>query len=187
MPLQLNVVVASTRPGRAGIHVANWFLPLAQAHTAFDARLVDLVDVALPLYDEPNHPVQRKYVHEHTKRWSASVAAADAFVFVVPEYNYGPTPALLNALDYVYHEWSFKPAAFVSYGGLSGGLRGVQQIKPILTTLNVMPIPSGVMIQWIRKRITDGAFVPEETHVESVRPMLDALARWATALKPMRD
>jgi len=187
MPLNLNVIVASTRPGRAGIHVANWFHPLAQAHGAFEARLVDLVEVGLPLYDEPNHPAQRKYVHDHTKRWSAIVASADAFVFVVPEYNFGPTPALLNALEYVYHEWHFKPAAFVSYGGLSGGLRGVQQIKPVLTTLNVMPIPNAVMIQWIGKRIRDGAFLPEEVHVDSVKPMLDALARWAAALKPMRD
>lgn len=186
MPLQLNVIAASTRPGRVGIHVARWFLPLAQAHPAFEAKLVDLAEVGLPLYDEPVPPVQRDYAHEHTRRWGASVAAADAFVFVVPEYNHGPTPALINALDYVYHEWGFKPAAFVSYGGLSGGLRGVEATKVILTNLNVMPIAKGVSIQWIRKHVRDGAFLPEPSHVESVQPMLDALARWAEALRPMR-
>ena len=110
----------------------------------------------------------------------------DAFVFVVPEYNHGPTPALINALDYVYHEWGFKPAAFVSYGGLSGGLRGVEATKAVLTNLNVMPIAKGVSIQWVRKHVRDGAFLPEPSHVESVQPMLDALARWAEALRPMR-
>lgn len=186
MSLKLHVIAASTRPGRAGIHVANWFLPLAQAHPAFEAELVDLAEVGLPLLDEPNHPAKRDYKHEHTRRWSASVAAADAFVLVVPEYNFGPTPALVNALDYVYHEWHFKPAAFVSYGGISGGMRGVQMTKQILTTLNVMPIPQNVTIQWIGKRIENGAFAPEQVHVDAVQPMLDALARWAEALRPMR-
>src|SRR3546814_1428758 len=82
-----------------------------------------------------HHPRLGKYQHEHTRRWSESVAAADAFALVTPEYNFGPTPALLNALNYVYTEWNYKPAAFVSYGGVSGGIRAVQLTKPVLCTL----------------------------------------------------
>ena len=63
---------------------------------------------------------------------SASVAAADAFVIVTPEYNYGPPPSLINAFDYVYKEWNYKAAGFVSYGGVSGGLRAVQMEKQTL-------------------------------------------------------
>jgi hypothetical protein len=70
------------------------------------------------------------YEHDHTKRSSASVAAADAFVIVTPEYNYGPPPSLINAFDFVYKEWNYKPAGFVSYGGVSGGLRAVQRSRP---------------------------------------------------------
>jgi NAD(P)H-dependent FMN reductase len=62
-------------------------------------------------------------VHEHTKRWSATVAAADAVVFVMPEYNRTFTAPLKNALDYLYYEWNYKPVGLVSYGGVSGGLR----------------------------------------------------------------
>ena len=124
MALRLNVIVASTRPGRVGIHVGRWAHGVAAAHPAFEARLVDLAEFALPVYDEPRHPRLRQYEHAHTRAWSASVAAADAFVLVTPEYNHGPTPALINALDYVYHEWHYKPAAFVSYGGVSGGAAG---------------------------------------------------------------
>ena len=72
------------------------------------AGLVDLADFNLPVYDEPNHPRLRQYVHDHTKAWSASVEAAAAFVFVTPEYNYFAPPALMNALDYLLHEWSYK-------------------------------------------------------------------------------
>ncbi|WP_163368404.1 NADPH-dependent FMN reductase, partial [Enterobacter hormaechei] len=67
----------------------------------FDATLVDLADFKLPIFDEPKHPRLGDYQHEHTRKWSASVKAADAFVFVTPEYNYGPSPALINALTYL--------------------------------------------------------------------------------------
>ena len=128
--LRLNVIIASTRPGRVGSTVGTWFYELARHHGNFDVRWVDLVDFNLPVFDEPYHPRQQNYQHEHTKRWAASVDEADAYVFVVPEYNFGPTPALLNALNYVYHEWNYKPAAFVSYGGISGGMRSVEATKP---------------------------------------------------------
>src|SRR5690606_29928839 len=94
----------------------------------------------LPVYDEPEHPRLQKYQHEHTKRWSASVAAADAYVFVLPEYNYNPPPSFYNALNYVYKEWNYKPAGFVSYGGVSGGLRSTQMAKQLVTTLKMMPM-----------------------------------------------
>ncbi|MBP0575805.1 NAD(P)H-dependent oxidoreductase, partial [Mycobacterium tuberculosis] len=78
----------------------------ALQHGGFDVALVDLADFNLPVYDKPHHPRLKRYEHDHTKRWSASVAAADAFVFVMPEYNFGPTPALTNAIDYLFHEWA---------------------------------------------------------------------------------
>lgn len=129
MTPRLNIVVGSTRPGRVGLPVATWMRDRARKEGSFDAKLVDLADIALPLYDEPRHPRLKQYEHAHTRAWSESVGSADAFVFVTPEYNYGPSPALLNALDYVYAEWNYKPAAFVSYGGVSGGIRAVQMTK----------------------------------------------------------
>ena len=70
--------------------------------------------------------------------------AADAFVFVTPEYNYFAAPAIVNAVDYLSREWQYKPAGFLSYGGASGGMRSVQATKPLLTTVKVMPIPEAV-------------------------------------------
>src|SRR3954469_13372335 len=99
---KLHVIICSTRPGRVGKAVGDWFGQAATAHAGFDVELVDLADMNLPLYDEPRHPRLQQYEHEHTKRWAASVAAADAFVFVTPEYNFGPPPSLVNALNYVY-------------------------------------------------------------------------------------
>lgn len=185
---KLALIVSSTREGRAGLKVGQWFEGLAKKHGGFAVELIDLLEVNLPLLDERNHPNQRKYEKEHTKAWSARIAAADAFVFVVPEYNYGMPPALLNALDYLYHEWHYKAAAFTSYGGQSGGLRSVQMAKPVLTTLRMMPIPEGVTIQFFTKHMQeDGRFDPGDAFDRATKSMLDELARWTNALATLRS
>lgn len=186
MPLKLHTIIGSTRPGRKGPVIASWFHEFAKDHGGFDALLVDLADFNLPVFDEPNHPRARKYTHEHTKRWSASVEAADAYVFVTPEYNYGTTPALLNALDYLVSEWGYKPAGVVSYGGVSGGLRGAQNLKQTLTTLKMVTPPENVGIPNFPTHIKDGSFASNDLIDASARAMLDELKRWAEALKPMR-
>jgi NAD(P)H-dependent FMN reductase len=183
---KLNVIVCSTRPGRVGLPVAEWFFVQAKKLNGFDVELVDLAAVNLPMYDEPKHPSLQQYAHEHTKRWSASVASADAFVFVTPEYNYGPPPALINALNYVYKEWNYKPAGFVSYGGVSGGLRAVQVEKQILTTLRIVPLVEAVVVPMVGQSMENGAFRGSELHEKATAVMLTELARWADALKPLR-
>ena len=131
MSLELQIIICSTRPGRVGPTVARWFHGFSLQHGRFHAKLIDLCDFKLSLFDEPNHPRLQKYEHEHTKRWSASVATADAFVFVTPEYNYCPPPGFGNALNYLYNEWNYKACGFVSYAGPSGGLRAVQLEKQL--------------------------------------------------------
>ena len=187
MPLRLNIIIASTRPGRVGASIAEWFHALARENGAFDVHLVDLAEFDLPVYDEPRHPRLQNYEHEHTRRWSESVDAADAFVLVTPEYNHGPSPALLNALDFVYTEWNYKPAAFVSYGGISGGLRGVQATKLTLNTLKMVPIVEAVTIPLVSERLHKGKFEPSDIHRQSAETLLAELHRWAEVLKPMRS
>lgn len=184
---RLHTVIASTRPGRKGAAVGQWFHEFAGHHGKFETALVDLAEFNLPLLDEPAHPRLRQYEHEHTKAWSASVEAADAFVFVTPEYNYGPPASLINALDFLYSEWNYKPVGFVSYGGVSGGLRSVQMTKQIVTTLKMVPLVEAVPIPFFSQHIDDtGTFVPAEIHEKSATEMLDELLRWAEALKPLR-
>ncbi|UFN50142.1 NAD(P)H-dependent oxidoreductase [Roseomonas sp. OT10] len=187
MALKLNIVIASTRPGRIGPKVADWFDGYARAHGGFDPVLVDLATFDLPVYDEPKHPRMQQYQHAHTKAWSESVASADAFVFVTPEYNFFPPPSLVNALNYVYSEWNYKPAGFVSYGGASGGLRSVQAAKLLVTTLKMMPMVEGVMVPMVAKAIgEDGRMQSNPLIDDSATSMLDEMLRWAEALKPMR-
>lgn len=187
MPLKLQTIICSTRPGRIGPSVARWFNGFASEQGSFTSELIDLADFNLPVFDEPNHPAMQQYEHEHTKAWSASVAQADAYVFVIPEYNFSPPPSLVNALNYLYKEWNYKPCGFVSYGGVSGGLRSAQSAKQLITTLKMMPMVEGVMVQMPWELLDEQQnFVAAEVHELSGKAMLEEMAKWAQALKAMR-
>ena len=107
----LRVIIGSTRPGRIGPSVAEWIIERAREHGGFDVEVTDLAELNLPIYDEPNHPRLKKYVHQHTKDWSALVDGSDAFIFVMPEYNYGFNAATKNAIDYLFKEWGTRRPA----------------------------------------------------------------------------
>jgi NAD(P)H-dependent FMN reductase len=183
---RLGVIIASVRDGRNGLPVAEWFTEAARKHGAFDVSVMDLKAWDLPLLSEPNHPRLKKYTQEKTKRWSAAVEGTDAFVIVTPEYNFASPPALVNALHHVYHEWNYKAAGFVSYGGISGGLRSVQMTKSLLTTLKIVPIVEAVTIPFIARLVESGRFKADEKHEKSAAAMLDELARWTKALGDLR-
>ena len=183
---KLGVIVASVRQGRMGEPVSKWFLDRAKTHGQFEIQLLDLKEINLPLLSERNHPRLQKYEQETTKAWSRMVQAADAFAIVTPEYNFSSPPALVNALDHLYVEWHYKPAGFVSYGGLAGGTRSVQMTKQLVTTLKMVPIVEAVHITYISRHVTDGLFNPEEAHEKSVKTMLDELLRWTNAMAALR-
>jgi NAD(P)H-dependent FMN reductase len=183
---KLSVIIGSTRPGRVGLPIGQWFFERAKAHGKLEVELVDLKQLNLPLLDEPNHPRLGKYEHEHTKAWSSIVKASDAFVFVTPEYNYSSPPALLNAIDYLSSEWAYKPLGFVSYGGISGGMRAAQMLKQTLVALKVMPIPEAVTITFFSQLMEENVFKGSEPLEKSAVTMLDELGRWAGALRALR-
>lgn len=184
---RLHVVIASTRPGRTGPAVAEWFTEIAEKFGKFDVHLIDLAEFELPLLDEPHHPAERKYTKEHTKNWSASVDAADAFVFVAPEYNFGINAALKNAIDYLYFEWQYKPVGIVSYGNTSAGLRAAQMTKQVVTTLKMVPLTEAVAIHFVGQHVDeDGKFNGTDGHGAAAEGMLEELHKFALALEPLR-
>jgi len=187
MALKLQTVISSTRPGRNGPVIADWFHGYAKEHGKFDAELVDLASFNLPMYDEPEHPSRRQYKHEPTKVWGAKVNEADAFVFVLPEYNMSAPPSFVNAVDLLFWEWQYKPVAFVSYGGVSGGLRAAQAARLQLTTLKMMPIPEGVALPNFYQQFKDGKFVANDLNAQGAMATLNELHKWSEALAPLRE
>lgn len=186
--MKLKLVIASTRPGRKGAAVAEAFLPLLRQNTSFETELVDLADFKLPVFDEPNHPRQRQYTKEHTLKWSAVIDEADAFVFVLPEYNFSAPGSVKNAIDFLSQEWGYKPLGFISYGGLSGGLRSVDSLLPVFRALKTVVIPEGVQLSVFTRNFNEaGQFVLDEYMVKSATGMMNELARWAAPLKSIRQ
>ncbi len=184
----LMVIIASTRPGRVGLPVGEWFVERASADGAFEVDSVDLADLALPFMDEPNHPRLRRYIHDHTKDWSARVDRADAFAFVMPEYNHGFSAPLKNALDYLHQEWAGKPLGLVSYGGIAAGTRAAQMVKPVATALRMHPLLEAVPIPFVANSIDeDERFQPSESVERAATAMLAELVRSEQALRPLRN
>jgi NAD(P)H-dependent FMN reductase len=183
----LTVIIGSTRPGRAGLPIAEWFTARAMAYGAFDVHVADLAEVDLPLLDEPNHPRLRRYLHQHTKDWSEIIDATDAFVIVTPEYNYGYPATIKNAIDYLHEEWKYKPVGFVSYGGVAAGTRAVQQLKQVVTTLKMLPVFESVSIPFHSQFIDDeGQLQANEIMEQAADAMLNELVRTEAALRPLR-
>ena len=169
----LQVIIGSTRPGRVGPSIAKWFAQVAEAQGDFAVELVDLKDV---------------YEHEHTKNWSATVARADAFVFVIPEYNHSFNAAVKNAIDFLHHEWANKPVGFVTYGGVSAGVRGMQALKPTLAALKMVAVTEAVCIPNFGKYLNDnGEFEGPEGLAGAANGMLSAMQGWIASLALRRS
>ncbi len=183
---RLAVVVGSTRPGRAALPLAEWIAQIARDHGGFDVELVDLADVDLPLFNEPRHPILRQYEYDYTKRWSAIVDAADAFVMVSPEYNHGITAVLKNAIDYLHSEWAYKAVGILSYGGVAAGTRSAAMLKQVLAPLKMVPTVASVSLPFFQQFIVDGVVKPNTEMTTAANAMLDELAHWTKALKTLR-
>ncbi|MBB5910952.1 bifunctional NAD(P)H-dependent oxidoreductase/GNAT family N-acetyltransferase [Actinoalloteichus hymeniacidonis] len=183
------VLTCSTRPGATGPAVADWLLRTLTPHAdalGVELRHVSLRDLNLPFFDEEEHPALGSYRNPHTTAWSNIVDPADGFIAITPEYNYGMPATLKNALDYLSHEWAWKPMGFVSYGNTSAGTRSVQHAKQVITTLRLVPLGSTVALR-LQDTIDSGR-VRQNAHLTaSANGLLEELVRLAHALSPMRE
>jgi NAD(P)H-dependent FMN reductase len=181
----LQVIIGSTRPGRQGAAIAQWYYDQAVAEGSFDVELVDLASFNLPVFDEPNHPRLGDYVHEHTKKWAATIARADAFIFVIPEYNHSVNGAIKNAIDYLHNEWKYKAYIIASYGYASMGLRAAQALKPTLTAFK-MSYAADVPAPLLQTAVVDGVYEGNQAMADALTPALKEMALMVPGLQALR-
>ncbi|QLE73365.1 NAD(P)H-dependent oxidoreductase [Streptomyces rectiverticillatus] len=184
---RLAVIVGSTRDGRFGPTVAKWFTEQVARHGDIE---VDLVDLA-------HHPLPMRLSAEPTAEDVAALAEvtprleqADAFVVLTPEYNHSYPASLKNLIDWHYTQWQAKPVGFVSYGGLSGGLRAVEHLRPVFTELHAVPIREQVSFHnpW-GKLDDDGRHLDAEAGEQAsgaAKVLIDQLTWWALSLREAR-
>jgi NAD(P)H-dependent FMN reductase len=187
----ISVIVGSTREGRFSEKPAKWILQQLKKRKGVDARLLDLRDFPMPFFDQqatPATPGRPPYKNEVVQRWTAAIAASDGFVLVAPEYNYGPSAVLKNAIDWVYPEWNRKAVGFVSYGSAMGA-RGVQQLRLTAIEIQLAPIRSSVLIPvaTLWAHYTGGDVDAGLAELEApAGTMIDDLLWWTAALKTAR-
>ncbi|MEO5823225.1 MAG: NAD(P)H-dependent oxidoreductase [Vicinamibacteraceae bacterium] len=166
-PFRLAVIIGSTRQGRLGPAVAGWFTDQAARHDDISIDLIDLVDEHVPV--------------------GPRLAAADAFVVVTPEYNHSFPAPLKQVIDAYSVEWRAKPAAFVSYGGISGGLRAVEQLRQVFAELHVVTIRDTVSLHGVWSHVgPDGRLIEDAARAGAAQAMLHRLVWWARALRAAR-
>lgn len=185
--IQLKIILGSTRDGRKGTAIADWVFNQAKKNTAFETELIDIKQLNLPFMDEPEHPRFQRYTHQHTKDWSAKIAAADVFIFVTPEYNYGMPAPLKNALDFLFNEWAYKPLAMVGYGGISGGTRSIQQLKQVTNALRMFPFDGLILANFTKQLNDEGGFAATEANEKAAEAMFAQLVKLHESLKTMRQ
>jgi NAD(P)H-dependent FMN reductase len=170
--LKLAVIIGSIREGRFAPVVANWFLDYARQRPELAIDTIDLAD----------NPVAG-----NGRSFADRIGEADAFIVITPEYNHGYPGALKAAIDSVKQEWYAKPVGFVSYGGVSGGLRSVEQLRVVFAELHMVSVRETVSFHRARGEFNEGG---EPRYPEAVNPaadaLLDQLAWWATALRQAR-
>ncbi len=185
---QLKIINSTIRPGRKGPVIVRWVEAMARKNESFEVDVLDLAEINLPLMNEPNHPSMQQYQHDHTKKWSARINEADAFIFVTGEYDFNYPAPLRNALEYLYNEWNYKAAGIVSYGGVSAGTRAANALKSDLSTFKVVPVYEMVNLPFFTRQISDeGIFVPNEENDKAARKMLQELLKWTKGLMHIRS
>jgi NAD(P)H-dependent FMN reductase len=178
------VILASIREGRQGEKVARWFHRLASERDDLEAEWVDVRDWPLPPYQLAEQPYQaeKTYADPRARAWVELVGGADGYAIVTPEYNHGYPPSLKNMLDHVYAGWNDKPVGFVSYGGVAGGTRAVEQLRLVSVELQMTPIRAGVVIPFVSRAFDASGNPTNEVQAKQAAAMLDQLLWWAKVL-----
>jgi NAD(P)H-dependent FMN reductase len=186
---RIAVVVGSTRAARFADKPTEWIASIAKARGDFDVEIVDLRDYPMPFFDEVASSLWAPSKNEVAQRWQKKVDEFDGFIFIVGEYNRGPTAVLKNALDYAYTEWNRKPVTFVGYGGV-GGARAIEQLRLHAVELQMAPSRHAVHIVWADyiQVLQQGRKLEEFEHLnQAAATALDDLSWWARVLKKARE
>src|SRR5258705_2539159 len=187
----ISVIIGGTGESRFSEKPAKWILQHLKKREDVDARFLDLRDFPMPFFDQPATPAmpgRAPYKNEIVQRWTAAIAQSDGFVFVTPEYNYGTSAVLKNAIDWVYPEWNRKSAGFVSYGSAIR-VRAFQQLRETAIELQLAPIRSSVHIpvDTLWAHYQGGDVEAGLTAIDArAEAFIDDLLWWTTALKSAR-
>ncbi len=184
--LDVAVIMGTIRRERQTDRIAHWVCRTVDRRPDMAARLIDLRAFPLPFFDEPMPPAREGH-GPVAAEFARTIAAADAFVFVTPEYNHGVPAVLKNALDHLYVEWNRKPMAVVGYGGLDGGVRAVETLRQTAVELQMVAVRTCLTFPIVQRSFPVDAEEPNDALPDRVAvALLDELSWWALLLRSAR-
>jgi NAD(P)H-dependent FMN reductase len=188
--INIKIILGSTRDSRFGNKISDWVLTESSKNSNIKSEVIDLKDYDIPFFNLASNPsyMEDPGYSDDLKKLSEKLSESDGFIFVMPEYNHGYTGVLKNMIDTFYNEWKLKPATFVSYGGISGGIRAVEQLRLVLIELQMVPIRASVHIPFIFNQFSEEGLLKEETkEASNIELMINDLEWWANTLKLPRE
>jgi NAD(P)H-dependent FMN reductase len=178
--IKVGLIYGSTRSGRFCETVGGWAAEQINSDERFALDVIDPAVPELPSWNQPSGGADRPSLQRR-------IAEADAFVVVTPEYNHGYPAPLKALIDSVGAEWHAKPVAFVSYGGVSGGLRAVEQLRLVFAELHMVTIRDAVSFSSAWEQFDQsGKLLDPERAKRSMDALLARLHWWAIALRSAR-
>jgi NAD(P)H-dependent FMN reductase len=188
MDVRIGIILASIRQGRRGERFCKWIHELARQREGAAFEVLDLREFPLPAYEFEQMPLalEKNHTHEVARRWSERIHALDGYIVVTPEYNHGYPGQLKNAIDLVFSGWWYKPIAFVSYGGVAGGARAVEQLRNVAVEVRMVPVRGEVNFSLIGLAADEAGQPTDPMYGKRGTAMLDQLLWWARATKHAR-
>jgi NAD(P)H-dependent FMN reductase len=167
--------------------VGAWFTDQALARDDLELDVIDLRETPLPAVQQTHPVASGEYRSPRVRAFAARIGRADGFVVVTPEYNHGYPATLKLAIDSVSLEWHRKPVGFVSYGGVAGGLRAVEQLRQVFAELRMVTVRDTVSFHGARRQFDRlGRLQNPEAANAAAAILLDQLTWWARALREHR-
>lgn len=185
--LKIGVILGSIREGRAGAHVADWFMKITKDYDQVEFDFLDLKEFNMPLFADAILPSMRQSSDHNlpaVDRWLKRLDALEGFIIITPEYNHGYSSATKNALDYASREWTHKPVGFVGYGGFAGGARAVEQLRQVAAELRMYDVRDQVLIPTIWSAFDEaGQLKDNELHVKNAKLVIENVVELITKFR----
>ncbi|MFE3446555.1 NADPH-dependent FMN reductase [Nocardia sp. NPDC059180] len=176
--LRVAAIIGSVRDGRFGVRIGAWVHDRLTS-SGIDVDLIDLAESTIP------HTMG---AHEDFTTLTERIGRADAIIVITPEYNHSYPGPLKTAIDMLGHELRAKPVGFVSYGGISGGLRAVEALRPVLAELHAMTVRETVSLHNPWQSVAESADgYPDQAATDALHVMARQLLWWADALRTAKE
>jgi NAD(P)H-dependent FMN reductase len=190
MTQRILVLYGSYRSDRRGIHLADFLVREFNARGA-EAELIDAKAIGLPMLDRMYKEYPKGEAPEAMEQLAAKIRAADAFVFVTGEYNWGQQPGLKNLTDHFLEEWFWRPAAIASYSfGRLAGAHAAVAWHGTLSEMGMVVISSTLAVGQISHTL-DADSQPIGAGGEALSAgfprFADDLMWWAEAARAQRE